>query len=104
MELRAVSYDDPENDKCGNTTIAVIEDSGFKYALCQQCLQDLIQSVHKFENTTFCYQCSNFRKSASGWKYGGSCQAKSDILIAPKDYGHVQCVDCMDTCKNADRL
>jgi len=104
IELRAVSYDDPVYDKCGNTTMAVIEDSGFKYALCGECVNDLINSVHEFENTIFCYQCSNFRKSPSGQTYGGSCQAKSDTPIDPKDYGYIHCVNCMDTCKEAEKI
>lgn len=104
IELRAKSYDDPQYDKCGNTTIAVIEDSGFKYALCEDCIKDLIESVHEFENTIFCYQCSNFRRSPSGWEYGGSCQAKSDTLIDPKSYGYIHCVNCMDTCKEAEKI
>lgn len=99
IEVRPVDYEDEEYDSCGNTTHAVLKINGIKIPLCDKCLQELNQSLKQFNNTTFCYKCTNFIMSKWGWKYGGSCKKDRDIEL--KDVGFINSVDCMHTCKDA---
>ena len=103
MDIRPVDFTvDDDYDVCGNTVVAVLEGRGIKIHLCKDCLNDLEQSMDEFHKTIFCCSCKHFRMSSSGFRYGGSCQLRSNVEIKPKDYGHVCCVDSMHTCKDAE--
>lgn len=99
IEIRPVSYEDEEYDSCGNTTHAVLKVDRITVPLCGDCLQELNESLKQFNNTIFCYKCKHFIMSKWGWNYGGSCRKDENVDI--KDAGHINCVDCMHTCKYA---
>lgn len=99
IEVRPISYEDEEYDSCGNTTHAVLKVDRITIHLCGDCLQELNESLKQFNNTIFCYKCSNFIMSRCGWNYGGSCQKDGEISI--ENAGFDNCVDCMHTCKDA---
>lgn len=99
IEIVPTNYECEEYDSCGNTTIAVLKVDRITIPLCMRCLDELNESLSDFNNTTFCYQCEKFIMSKSGWRYGGSCRRDRDI--EHKDAGYINCVDCMDTCKDA---
>lgn len=99
IEVRVAHWDDEEYDSCGSTTVAVLKVDRITIPLCMSCLNELNESLSEFNNTTFCYQCEHFIMSRSGWRYGGSCRKDEDIEL--KDAGHINCVDCMHTCKDA---
>lgn len=99
IELNAVTYDDEKYDSCGNTTIAVLKVNSIKIPLCNECLNELNVSLSTFNNTIFCHKCKYFIMSKSGWDYGGSCRKNGEIEIT--DAGYINCVDCMNTCKDA---
>lgn len=106
IELVGKVYEDEDYDSCGNTTHAILKINSIKIPLCRECLDELLQSVEKFNNTIFCHQCNHFIMSNSGWRYGGSCkkQAEKDgKIVLEKDAGFNYCVDCMGTCKEAVR-
>lgn len=74
IELRGVEYyRDEDYDSCGNTAHAALEMNAMTILLCSDCLEELIEAVHKFENTIFCHQCNHFKMSDSGFRYGGRC-------------------------------
>lgn len=99
IEIKPVDYEDEKYDSCGNTTHAVLGINKMKIPLCSDCLQELNESLKQFNNTIFCYKCSNFIMSKWGWNYGGSCKKDEDISI--EDAGYINCVDCMHTCGDA---
>ena len=102
--LRAPEYEDSDYDQCGSTTIAVAEFGVIKIPLCQECLNELLASVDKFNNTIFCHECGNFIMSESGWRYGGSCKLKAQKdghVLKDTEAGYNYCVDCMGTCEQA---
>jgi MoaA/NifB/PqqE/SkfB family radical SAM enzyme len=90
INFRAANYEDPDYDNCGSTTIAVLEVNSIRIPLCDECVEDLINHVKKFSETTHCHACKHFKMSDSGWRYGGYCELKN------RDK------DCMDTCENAE--
>ena len=100
IEINAVDdYYNEEYDACGNTTIAVLKVNHINIPLCNECVNDLNESLSEFNNTIFCHKCAHFIMSESGWRYGGSC--RKDKEIESKDAGYINCVDCMYTCKDA---
>lgn len=99
IEIRATNYEDKEYDSCGSTTVAAIEINNITIPLCSECVDELNESLSKFNNTIFCHKCKHFIMSEWGWKYGGSCQKDGEIDI--KNAGYINCVNCMHTCKDA---
>ena len=100
--IREVNYEDNEYDRCGNTTKAVLELDGINILLCDSCLNELKESMDKFDNTLFCHKCNNFIMSNSGWRYGGSCKkwaATNGKEISEENAGFDYCVDCMQRCR-----
>ena len=92
-------YNDEEFDSCGNLAMAVLKIDNIKIPLCNRCINELNESLSEFNNTVFCYKCKHFIMSSSGWRYGGSCRKDKEIKL--RDAGYINCVDCMDTCKDA---
>lgn len=105
MEILEPSYEDNNYDSCGNITIAVVHYNSMTIPLCQECLDNLRESLKKYDNTIFCYKCNNFIMSESGWNYGGSCLkdlSKEDIEKFKKSYaGYYLYKKCLDTCDGA---
>ena len=99
LEFREVCYEDEEYDSCGNITVAVLKIDRITIPLCMECVNDLNESLLKYNNTIFCHQCEKFIMSESGWRYGGSCKKDKDIEL--KDAGYINPKGCMDTCKDA---
>ncbi|MCM1440213.1 MAG: hypothetical protein NC131_13570 [Roseburia sp.] len=105
ISLRGTTYDDQELDACGSTTQAILDINNIKIPLCSSCVEELLESIEEFKNTTFCYQCKNWIRA----KYGndGSCKKKleeRDISIKSEDEaGNVCWTAWMDTCKDAER-
>ena len=91
IEIKSVSYDDAETDLCGNTTVAILTIDKITIPLCMDCIDELSESLSKFNNTIFCYLCKHFIMNEEGWIYGGIC--KKDITSRE--------VRSMDTCKDA---
>lgn len=101
MEIRARNWEDPEYDQCGNTAKAVLEFSGIKIALCEECINELNTSINKFNNTLFCYKCMSFIPNPNGFHYSGSCRSwalQCGDIVREQDVGYRYCVDPMDTC------
>lgn len=73
IELRGIDYRDDDYDSCGSTAHAVLEIGGMKILLCSDCLEELIETVHEFENTIFCHQCKSYIPSELGFNYSGRC-------------------------------
>ena len=96
IEIKPVSYQDAETDFCGSATVATLTIDKITIPLCMDCIDELSESLSKFNNTTFCYQCRHFIMSEYGWSYGGNC--KKDKDIKPQEVGYK---NPMDTCKNA---
>lgn len=99
IEIEAKGYEDEQFDGCGNTTHAVLKVNGIKIPLCDTCIEELTESLAKFNNTVFCHKCEKFIMSPYGWNYGGSCT--KDGEIKPENVGYINCKSCMDTCKEA---
>ena len=99
IEIRPVGYEDSDYDSCGSTTVAVLQVDCIKIPLCNECVNELNESLTKFNNTIFCHKCKHFIMSQWGSKYGGSCQKDGEISI--ENAGYVNCVDCMHTCEDA---
>lgn len=99
IEIIPSSYEYEEYDSCGNITAAILKVDRITIPLCMECLNELNESLSKFNNTIFCYQCENFIMSEYGWNYGGSCRKDEDV--DPKEAGFIHCKNCMDTCKDA---
>ena len=98
IEIRAANYEDKEYDKCGNTTVAVLEIDSITIPFCRTCLDELNKSLSVFNNTIFCHKCKYFIMSTSGWRYGGSCIARAEKdgkIITENNAGFDYCVDCM---------
>lgn len=107
LTFRKRDWDDKKYDGCGNTAIAVLEIDNITIPLCAECVDDLTEQLNEYNNTTFCYKCSEFVMSRDGWHYGGSCKRKAALcgeLITSKKAGYICCVDCLDTCKDAKPL
>lgn len=104
MIIRAANYEDKEYDTCGNTTVAVLEIDNITIPLCNECLNELNESLSVFNNTIFCHKCEYFMESKCGWNYGGSCIKKAEkygVTISEKNAGFDYCVNCMYTCEDA---
>lgn len=105
MEILIPSYEDEQYDMCGNVTMAIARQNGTRVALCKYCLDDLRESLKKYDETIFCYKCKNFIMSIDGWNYGGSCL--KDLSPEERESfnkslaGYNNCKDCLDTCDNA---
>jgi hypothetical protein len=88
-------------DACGNTTHAVLQVGTIRIPLCEECINELTESLNKFNNTIFCYKCDNFVMSQYGFNYGGSCKHKAALNgghVTKENAGYDYCVSCMDTC------
>lgn len=103
MEIKAPNYDSTILDACGNTTVAEVHYNAMRIPLCQECLNSLRESLKVYDDTIFCYKCTNFIMSRSGWSYGGSCLKSLDdrTEFNPNDAGYINCKNCMDTCDYA---
>lgn len=99
MIIRAVNHEDKEYDRCGNSTVAVLEVDSITIPLCAYCIDELNESLSTFNNTVFCHKCEYFIMSRWGNKYGGSCQKDGKVDI--ENAGYINCVDCMHTCEHA---
>ena len=51
--------------------------SGLTICLCEECLDELLESVKDFNNTIFCHKCKYFKVSYGGKNYGGRCTLKN---------------------------
>lgn len=112
IELRVADYNDKEYDSCGNTTIAILENDGISIALCEECVNDLIQTVEKFKNTVYCKDCMYWYCSKYGVKYNGTCIRKIPgwsegvnitELLPESEYGQQYATEFMNTCENSKR-
>lgn len=63
IEIRARSYEDPQYDLCGNTTNAVLTINNIKIPLCNECIEELTQSLNEFNNVIFCHKCKYYIKN-----------------------------------------
>lgn len=107
LTLRKRDWEDKEYDSCGNTAVAVLEIDSITIPVCLECLNELNEQLNDYNNTIFCYKCSEFVMSKDGWRYGGSCKKKAAAYgktITVKNAGYDCCVDCLDTCKDASPL
>lgn len=111
IELRPIDYSvDDEYDSCGNTAIAVLElnDGAIKIVLCEECVNELIETIRNFTVNIYCKDCRHWYCSKSGARYGGTCEVKlaesgmaiSDI--SESSYGYVSRTEFMDTCGHSE--
>lgn len=91
IKIEPIKYEDIETDLCGNATVAILTIDKITIPLCMDCIDELSESLSKFNNTIFCYLCKHFIMNEEGWIYGGIC--KKDITSRE--------VRSMDTCKDA---
>ena len=91
IKIEPIKYEDIETDLCGNATVAILTIDKITIPLCMDCIDELSESLSKFNNTIFCYLCKHFSMNEEGWIYGGIC--KKDITSRE--------VRSMDTCKDA---
>jgi hypothetical protein len=107
ITFRKRDWDDKEYCTCGSTAAAVLEIDSITIPLCLNCVDDLADQLNEYNNTIFCYKCSEFVFNEYGWRYGGSCKKKAGqhgVVITSKNAGYNCCVDCLDTCKDAKPL
>ena len=104
LTFRKRDWEDKEYCACGSTAVAVLEIDNITIPLCLNCLDDLNEQLNEYNNTTFCYKCSEFVMNRWGWRYGGSCKneaTKQGKIITNNNAGYECCVDCLGTCKDA---
>ena len=111
IELRSLTYEDKEYDACGKSTIAVLElGNSITIPLCEECLNELYNSVEDFKSKTFCRTCKHWYQSKNGMKYGGTCaikllnnQNKHIEDISKEEYGEIESTGFYYTCDNAEK-
>ena len=104
LTLRKADWDDKEYDNCGRPAVAVLEIDNVVIPLCFECLDNLNQDLNEYNNTIFCYKCSEFVMNRWGWRYGGSYRKEAEKqgkVITDENAGYDCCVDCLGTCKDA---
>ena len=107
LTFRKRDWEDKEYCTCGSTAVAVLEIDYITIPLCPECVNDLNEQLNGYNNTTFCYKCSEFVMNKWGWRYGGSCKKIAEqkgITITVENAGYDCFVDCLDTCKEAKQL
>ena len=107
IEFRAYNYfEDEKHDNCGKLTVACLKVDKISIPLCEECVLDLILSVQKFDETTFCHNCIHWIPNGYGWAYEGSCKKKAELAgeeLKDSDVGYSYCSGFMETCKYAEK-
>jgi len=93
---------------CGGDSVLTLSiQDGINISLCLECVTKLTTRLETFNNTIFCYKCSNFIMSRSGWNYGGSCKRYARIdnyELTESDIGYKYYTECMDTCNEPNSI
>ena len=105
IDIRTISYDDPQQDNCCRKAAAILELDNIRIPLCEDCLNKLTARLSDFNKIIFCKDCCNFMMNKYGLAYDGSCKKKAldhGVQSIPKEsIGFDYWTGPYDTCKYA---
>lgn len=105
IEILKRYYDDEDYDACGSTTYAVLKINGIKIPLCSECVNELTESLTKFNNTVFCHKCKHYIMNQYGLKYDGTCKKKAEQngdIVTEDLVGFKYPTGYLDTCDSGE--